>query len=296
MTHAFLRAVGFKKAPGRKELKAMFSHAVLHPKKRQYGTEEDGSVAADFSLELGKRIGITVCGSFDPDNSDSFIPEFYYPYLESTIISTTEELSAEGHAATMSFAGVCDDLRLGVTLIFYLQNRIPYIRLLALDQEIPKGTPACLSALAKEGSILMPIFKDKQDRARSRKEDRHHRERLIAARNGDEDAIEDLTIEDMDIYTAISRKIRTEDVYTIVDTYFMPYGVECDQYSIMGEIKSVEGTKNVISGEEVWLMRLSCNDMEFDLCINREDLYGEPKPGRRFKGIVWMQGMIKLPD
>ena len=53
---------------------------------------------------------------------------------------------------------------------------------------------------------------------------------LNAARKGDEDAIESLTLDDMDTYTAISKRIQKEDVFSLVDTYFMPYGVECDHY------------------------------------------------------------------
>ena len=52
------------------------------------------------------------------------------------------------------------------------------------------------------------------------------RNRLIqAARGGDEEAIESLTLEDMDTYTTISRRIQKMDVFSLVDTYFMPYGV-----------------------------------------------------------------------
>ena len=39
-------------------------------------------------------------------------------------------------------------------------------------------------------------------------------------------------------------------------------------------------------------MVIDCNDLKFTLCINKKDLYGEPAPGRRFKGTVWMQGEI----
>mgnify|MGYP002508965657 CR=1 FL=1 len=53
---------------------------------------------------------------------------------------------------------------------------------------------------------------------------------IAAARKGDEDAIESLTLEDMDIYSTISKKILTEDVFSLVDTYFMPYGVETAIY------------------------------------------------------------------
>ena len=43
-------------------------------------------------------------------------------------------------------------------------------------------------------------------------------------------------MEDMDTYSMISQRIVTDDIFTIVDSYFMPYGIECDQYSVMGEI------------------------------------------------------------
>ncbi len=296
MTHAFLRAVGFKKAPDRKKLKKLITHAVRNPKRRQYGTADDGIIEADFSVELGNRIGVTVCGSFDPDNSDSFLPDFFFPYLDGSVQSTTEDISAEAHSFRRSYAGVCDDLRLGVSLIFFLKNRIQIMRLKALDRDIPRDTPVKLCALAREGSVLMPLFKGIDEREKGIREGESHMERLMAARDGDEDAIEDLTLEDMDMYTTISRKLKTEDVYTLVDTCFIPYGVECDQYSILGEILRVEKTLNHFSEEEVYIMRLSCNDMEFDLCINREDLYGDPQPGRRFKGTVWMQGEVVLEE
>ena len=44
---------------------------------------------------------------------------------------------------------------------------------------------------------------------------------IAAARQGDESAIESLTLEDMDTYTSISKKILTEDVFSLVDTYFI---------------------------------------------------------------------------
>ena len=37
-------------------------------------------------------------------------------------------------------------------------------------------------------------------------------------KNGDEEAMEDLTMEDMDMYSMISERIVTDDVLTIVDT------------------------------------------------------------------------------
>ena len=118
---------------------------------------------------------------------------------------------------------------------------------------------------------------------------------MNAARRGDENAIESLTLDDMDTYTAISKRIQNEDVFSLVDTYFMPYGVECDQYSVLGEIMELNTVRNKITDEEIYMMTINCNDLTFDLCINKMDLFGEPCVGRRFKGVIWMQGYINFP-
>lgn len=47
-------------------------------------------------------------------------------------------------------------------------------------------------------------------------------------RKGDEEARESLTLEDIDTYSMISRRIVHENLFTIVDTYFMPYGKVCE--------------------------------------------------------------------
>ena len=51
-----------------------------------------------------------------------------------------------------------------------------------------------------------------------------------------------------------------------------------------------------MTGEEIYMMALSCNDLVFDVCINKKDLYGEPLAGRRFRGTIWMQGIINFPE
>ena len=57
----------------------------------------------------------------------------------------------------------------------------------------------------------------------------------------------------------------------------------------------VEEQAYTLTDEEICVMILSCNDLQFDVCINRADLFGEPAVGRRFKGTIWMQGYINFP-
>ena len=73
---------------------------------------------------------------------------------------------------------------------------------------------------------------------------------VSAARKGDSEAIETLTLKDMDTYQKVSKRVVTEDIFSIIDTYFMPYGVECDLYSIMGEILDMDLVINEVTREK----------------------------------------------
>lgn len=117
---------------------------------------------------------------------------------------------------------------------------------------------------------------------------------LSAARNGDQSAMESLTLDALDTYTKVSRRLVTEDVFSIVDTYFMPFGIECDNYSILGEILNIRITENWQTGEELYIMHLNVNELKFDVCVPKVNVVGEPAVGRRFKGTIWLQGRINI--
>lgn len=292
--HKYLRAVGFSKMTDKKSLQKLLTDIVVDSTDRAYTSNEDETLLAEFRKDFGEGIGISVCGNFDDD--DKFTYEYYFPYLRGNNISSEEDVSVERHAAQESYAGICDDIKVGVSLIFYLQNMISYVKIQNAGQLPVRGTTLTLSALSISGKVMMPIMKTEKDLIKNKHTSITRSQLIDAARKGDEEAIESLTLEDMDTYTTISRRIQKEDVFSLVDTFFMPYGVECDQYSVLAEIEECNLIKNRITEEEIYLMTLNCNDLRFDLCINKEDLYGEPLPGRRFKGVIWMQGYINFPE
>lgn len=289
-----MRAVGFSKIKNKKELQNLITDIIVNADERSYTANGKEIILAEFCKDFAENIGIAVCGEFDSEDKFSF--EYYYPYLRGTEISSEEDVSVERHASTESYAGVCDDIKVGVSLIFYLQNMIPYVKLNNSKRLPINGTTLTLSALSLQGKIMMPIIKNEKDKKIIKKISNNRNSLIAAARKGDENAIESLTLEDMDTYTVISKKIQKEDVFTLVDTYFMPYGVECDQYSILGEILDCNKVTNRLTSEKIYQMTISCNDLVFNLCINEEDLYGEPQTGRRFKGSIWMQGYINFPE
>lgn len=292
--HKFMRAIGFSKLTDRREQQRLITDIILNATHRSYTSNGGETILAEFCEDFAKDMGIAVCGEFD--ESDKFTYDYFYPYLRGTGISSGEDVSVERHADKESYAGVCDDIKVGVSLIFYLQNMVPYVKAQNEDMLPIRGTTLTLSGLSLGGNILLPISKNEKQVQKIQKASRNRTQLIAAARKGDEDAIESLTLEDMDTYTSISRKILTEDVFSLVDTYFMPYGVECDQYSVMGEILDITLRTNKLTGEEIYVMHLNCNDLEFDVCINKQDLYGEPQVGRRFKGTIWLQGYINYPS
>ena len=288
--HKYMRAIGFSEYTQRKKLKELLVDIIMNSEERAYAMDQDDVMLGEFCKNFADQYGIAVCGEFDEE--DKFSYEYYFPYLRPTNVTSNEEICVERHACQESYVGICDETRVGVSLIFYVQNMIPYIKLKSGQKNPLKNATLGLSALSLNGTILMPIFKSEKVTANIAKDTQNRNTLIAAARNGDADAMEALALKDMDIYSSISRKVMTEDIYSLVDTFFMPYGVECDHFSIMAEILEYKLVKNFLTEEEIYKMTVSCNDMIFDICINKKDLLGEPEVGRRFKGSIWVQGYI----
>ena len=287
--HKFLKSIGFSDFK-KKDLEIILNEIIARPQMVKVTKDSEGNEFAELSKEFATNVGITVRGNYL--ENDKFEMEYYYPYFYGTSLTTQEEITVEKHSEKESYAGVCEDSNIGVTLIFYLQNIADY---LSEKNRRPSGQKmygAYLSGLSVDGSILLPIEKFKEKAIKCRYSERSQ---LVAqAREGNEEAIENLTLEDMDMYSILSRRVMNEDIFSIVSSTFMPYGIESDQYSILGEILDYTIVENSITKEHIYCMKIECNDLIFDICINSKDLIGEPAVGRRFKGNIWMQGSVQL--
>ena len=289
--HSFLRSIGFSEITKDIDVFPFLQMTVDSPDMRSSYTKQDGEVYVELKKEFGHRIGMAVCGSYLEDQA--FHIEYFYPYFRGKYESTNEDIEIDRHADKNSYAAICDDMRLGITLIYYLQNISEFFKTTEAKMFLKKGT-SVLSALSTEGKIILPVEHVDTSR-RSQMRDFMKRSNLLsAAKEGDEEAIENLTMEDIDLYSMLSRRITNEDLLSIVDTSMMPYGIESDQYAVIGEIFDINHAKNMITGENMVLLSVNSKDILFDICINEKDLIGEPQVGRRFKGKIWMQGYIKF--
>ena len=232
-----------------------------------------------------------VCGNFI--NDKEFRMEYYYPYLHGSQITTNEMIEIERHAGREAFAGICDELKLGVTLIFYIENIADVLREKKYALHGTRGPEnAVLAGLSTGGKILLPVMKTSKMLANKEKSSEQRLNLMKQARDGNKGAMENLTMNDMDLYSSLSRRVMKEDVLSIVESSFIPYGIESDQYVVIGEILNFYEAENNLSNEKLWILTLNCNNLIFDICINQKDLLGEPEVGRRFKGRIWLQGHV----
>ncbi len=292
--HSYMRAIGFSNINNRMELNQLLEKITEHStKKRTVQLGNNGSLT-EITMEYGDGMGITLRG--EHDERGEFHMEHYFPCLYGQYVSTREEVGINKRVDVEAYTGMCDDFRLGVSLIFYLQNVIEYLE--KKNQNMPMSTtfPITLAALSLEGRILLPIQMD-EVQVRNISAETKHRNNLIAeAKKGNQEAIDSLTIDDIDTYAMVSRRAKKEDIYSIVDTSFIPFGSESDNYSVIATIVESNIIVNSYTKEELYDLQLVCNDITIRLCINKHDLIGEPAIGRRFKGNIWMQGAISFSE
>ncbi len=288
--HSYLRAIGFSELNKESEAEKLLEEVYKNFDHRE-AVKDEQSVFLEMQKDFAPDMGIMLCGDLD---QDGFHKQYYFPYYKGNGITTKEDIIVEKRVNGDSYSGVCDDGRIGVSLIFYLQNPGEYRKEQLLNQLFGRKTVTTLSGLSTSGTILLPVRKNSEQIDFQKKSTAKRNQLLSAAKNGDPEAIESLTIEDMDLYSMLSRRVYEEDIYTIVDTYFMPYGIECDQYQIMGNINYYARVRNSVTKEYVYQINVECNDLNFDICINEADLTGSPEVGRRFKGTIWLQGKINF--
>lgn len=289
----YLTAIGFGDIESKKELYKILTQVEQNFTHHELILQDEEMDFCEFQKEYGEGIGISLFG--DMDMASHFERQYYFPYFTGKGITSYADVAIERRSDRESYIGICEDSKIAINLIFHVQNTLEYLKICQLSRRNRvQYMSVTLSALSNEGMILFPVSKSK-NQERQQQEDVSNRMKLInAAKAGDPAAIESLTLDDIDTYSKVSRRLITEDIFSIVDTSIMPYGIECDKYSILGTILEYNITENKMTNEELYIMDLEVNDLKFSLCVPRARVVGEPAIGRRFKGNIWLQGRINF--
>lgn len=290
--HKYSKAIGFGG-----DISGSMMKKVEEEVRREFTSHErmildEDTDYCEFRKILGERLELAMYGVMDLD--ENFEKEYSVPVFQGKGITTYADVIVEKKIDKEAYIGICEDARVDISLMFYLQNPMEYVRELQSGNLSKKKTSVTLAGLAYDGTVLFPVTKNEKDKKEQREQFRDRMMLVSAARKGDSEAIETLTLKDMDTYQKVSKRVVTEDIFSIIDTYFMPYGVECDLYSIMGEILDMDLVINEVTREKIMILTLDVNEMIFDVCIPKANILGEPAVGRRFRTNIWLQGKINF--
>lgn len=286
--HSFLPAIGFSKL-NKEELSSLLAEIQLRPDYQEAAIDFEGNQFVELRYMVADQVGIVLRGIYN--ENDEFVLDYYYPSYFGKTESSKGEVEIIKQTDKENYYVMADEIRLGVSLIFQLQNMGDYLRL-AADSNKGVTDYISLSALSTDGKILLPIYSTEKNKIKTKTNQKKRIELVEKAREGDEEAMESLTLDEIELYSKISRRIMRDDILTVVTSYFMPYGIENDKYEVLGDITAVKSIINHVTMEELYVLTVVANDVEFEVCINKKDLLGEPIIGRRYKGTIWMQGTV----
>lgn len=290
--HTYLDAAGFRKVNNARAMERLVRDAVVGFDDKKVYQTEGNRIRGEFSKLYAEDIGLTVCGEID--EAGHFHPEFHFPFYHGHTVSMKQYIDCDKHAFTDSYGVICEDPRIGASVIFYLSNAGEYERVRSTGWRNERPVNIRLSALAREGTVLLPVYKTPKEEEEGMRRREEYLKMVAGAREGNEEMIDALTEDDMNNYNILQKRVVKEDVMSIVETYFQPWGIECDIYNICGNIVRVEKTVNRYTSEAVWKMQIESCDVYFDLCISENTLQGEPAVGNRFRGRVWLQGAVEF--
>ncbi len=285
--HNYYRAVGFGKGYLKPLIRNIINKAVAEYK--EDNKEDTFGKLIEIFVQFNSSMGMAIHGEFV--GNDNFEVEYTFPYIRAKSFVDYDSVIIEKNVFNYSFSAGCENKNTGVTTIFYLQNALDYV-----NHNFPSDIHAevGLAGLSLSGKILFPT-KEYDEYNESYKKIKENRGKMIIdAHNGDEKAMENLTLDEMNEYTKISKRIENEDILSIVDTSFMPCGLQCDKYSVIGKIIEIEECLNRITREKIYNITMECNDIIINVAINECDLVGQPMVGRRFKGNIWLQGNVRF--
>ncbi len=291
--HHYLRAIGFSNLHTQKQLNYILEDAIKHPTSRSILTIGSGVSLVQLYKEYGENLGISIIGEYDTSNE--LITEHYFPYFLGSSTKWEESILIESHIDKEAYSGVSEIYQFGIPLIFFLINISDYVRTKWSNEYNISLNHVSYSGLSTDGKIILGIDKDEEQIRLEKKGQTKRKYLLTAAKNGDTEAIENLTLDDIDLYSSISKRVKSEDLYSIVDSSLVPYGINSEQYSLIGTIHDIHLLQNTITKDTMYQLLVNVNETLVDILINIRDLTGEPAVGRRFKGTVWMQGNVVFP-
>ena len=284
--HRYLKSVGFKDIYNA-EYRVLLSNVESKPDNQIIELDFDDDKIIENVKEYTFMTGICTIGRLDEEKG--YIREYSYPFFKGSELSSTEDVEIIKSSDNECYQGVIEDNRIGIDLVFFINDSISKRRKVYKKNKKVDTKSVKLSGLAGSGKILFQLT-DTKINVKEEVLDNSREELYKSARKGDADAAEELSSKDFETYNILQERIKSEDTMTILQSYIMPIGIECDKYEILGTIQKHLTLQNPVTDQILHVLTVVCSGISIDVIINEKDLIGEIELGRRFKGDIWLQG------
>jgi hypothetical protein len=286
----YIKALGFGEYDSKEKAEVLVNKIVKESTTKYISNFNEDKVKVEYYKEFGKNFGLLVRGILNEE--EELIIHSLVPYANGREFLDTHEIDVIENDEKKYYSGYCEESKSGTPISFFVQNVIEYLELEEKKDIFIKGVR--LVAYSMEGTIILPINKDEDDLFLEEQEDIIREELLEQARLGDEDALSLLEEEAFEASELLQQRMKTEDILSILEGFFVPLGEDEDIYSTLGIIEEVTPLTNRETNEQIYLLKLKCMGLLIDTYINSSDLIGHPTVGMRFKGTSWVHGIIEF--
>lgn len=283
----YLRTVGFHHMDGNRHIRQMLDCVRDEADEIKQYSDRYGNVHVQYKKEFAPGVGVISYWVEDEQVEESV---GYMPYCESEYEQFHCPVSFEKLFEGTGVLCEMEDPRIGISLIFRLINVMDFFNERNPSEYMKYSVS--VSALCARGTVILGIKREEDYPIKRLDTIRQHQMMVNAARKGNRDAAEKLAKEDYMQYHSVNTRIVREDLYTLVDSCFMPRGMSSDRYLVIGDIIACREERNQFSGEQIYILTLDYNAVIFEVTVNKNDLTGEPAKGRRFKGEIVLLGRV----
>lgn len=284
----YIKALGFSEYDSKEKAEVLVNSIVKQPTTKYISNFNKGKIKVEYYKEYGKNFGLLVRGTLN--DKEELTIHSLVPYAIGRDLMDTHEVDVIKSEKKEIYSGYCEESKSGTPISFFLQNVIDYLEIEEKDDIYIRGVK--LVAYSMEGTVILPINKDEEDLILEQQEDMIREELLEQARLGDEEALSLLEEEAFEASEVLQERMKSEDILSILEGFFVPLGESDDIYSILGIIEDVTEFTNRETNEQIYLLKLKCMGLLIDVYIHKNDLIGHPSIGMRFKGTSWVHGMI----
>jgi hypothetical protein len=286
----YIHSLGFSEYKDKEKAEELVNDIIKEPTTRYISNYNTDEIKVEYYKEYGDDFGLLVRGSLN--ETEELTVHSLIPYAVGRNLTDTDEIEVEKGDATDIYNAYCEDNKSGTPISFFLQNIIDYMEIDEMEDVYIEGVK--LVAFSVEGTIILPIEKDEEDELFEETENIIREELLNKAKSGDEEAMDILEEEALEASELLQERLKSEDLLSILEGFFVPVGDADDIYSILGIVEEVETLMNTQTKEKIYLLRIKCMSIFMDVYINSKDLVGTPSIGMRFKGTVWAHGTIQF--